>query len=182
VAIDAQLLSRAQAAESRLIDAEQAADVARDEFRRAVRRLQLAGASLREIADALGLSHQRVHQIVDEAGGTRSWRTRRVTPDDLLRCTVCSKDQRHVMKLIAGPGVYICDECVARAIAVLVRGTEEASEPAALRRVSHEAREERCSFCGKQRPQVPAMASSDDLRICSECLDLCREILDDELS
>ena len=31
---------------------------------------------------------------------------------DLLRCTFCNKTQREVRKLIAGPNVYICDECV----------------------------------------------------------------------
>jgi hypothetical protein len=31
---------------------------------------------------------------------------------DLLRCSFCSKDQESVAKLIAGPGAYICDECV----------------------------------------------------------------------
>ena len=29
-----------------------------------------------------------------------------------LKCTFCGKNQRQVRKLIAGPGVYICDECV----------------------------------------------------------------------
>jgi hypothetical protein len=29
-----------------------------------------------------------------------------------LRCSFCSKSQHDVRKLIAGPGVYICDECV----------------------------------------------------------------------
>src|SRR5262249_55051672 len=67
--LDAALLSQAEAAEARVIDAEQAAEIARAEFHGTVRRLQLAGASLREIAEALGLSHQRVHQIVEAAGG-----------------------------------------------------------------------------------------------------------------
>ena len=31
---------------------------------------------------------------------------------DLLKCSFCGKTQRHVKKLIAGPGVYICDECI----------------------------------------------------------------------
>ncbi len=31
---------------------------------------------------------------------------------DSLRCSFCNKDQREVKKLIAGPTVYICDECV----------------------------------------------------------------------
>jgi len=30
----------------------------------------------------------------------------------VLRCSFCDKEQRDVKKLIAGPGVYICDECV----------------------------------------------------------------------
>jgi len=29
-----------------------------------------------------------------------------------LRCSFCGKGQSHVRKLIAGPGVYICDECI----------------------------------------------------------------------
>ena len=33
-------------------------------------------------------------------------------PRDLLHCTFCDKSQQKVKKLIAGPGVYICDECV----------------------------------------------------------------------
>ncbi len=31
---------------------------------------------------------------------------------DILRCSFCNKNQRDVKKLIAGPTVYICDECV----------------------------------------------------------------------
>jgi len=31
---------------------------------------------------------------------------------DLLKCTFCGKTQKQVRKLIAGPAVYICDECI----------------------------------------------------------------------
>ncbi len=31
---------------------------------------------------------------------------------DLLHCSFCTKSQTQVRKLIAGPGVYICNECV----------------------------------------------------------------------
>jgi len=31
---------------------------------------------------------------------------------DLLKCSFCGKTQKQVVKLIAGPGVYICDECI----------------------------------------------------------------------
>ena len=29
-----------------------------------------------------------------------------------VRCSFCGKSQENVRKLVAGPGVYICDECV----------------------------------------------------------------------
>ena len=32
--------------------------------------------------------------------------------DDKLKCSFCGKTQDQVKKLIAGPEVYICDECV----------------------------------------------------------------------
>ena len=32
--------------------------------------------------------------------------------NDQLLCSFCGKSQRQVKKLIAGPGVYICDECI----------------------------------------------------------------------
>lgn len=31
---------------------------------------------------------------------------------ELLKCSFCGKSQKQVLKLIAGPGVYICDECI----------------------------------------------------------------------
>ena len=31
---------------------------------------------------------------------------------ELLKCSFCGKSQKQGKKLIAGPGVYICDECI----------------------------------------------------------------------
>jgi ATP-dependent Clp protease ATP-binding subunit ClpX len=31
---------------------------------------------------------------------------------DLLKCSFCGKSQKQVQQLIAGPQIYICDECV----------------------------------------------------------------------
>ena len=33
-------------------------------------------------------------------------------PNDNLFCSFCGKNQKEVKKLIAGPAVYICDECI----------------------------------------------------------------------
>jgi len=38
--------------------------------------------------------------------------TRLSDPGDMLKCNFCSKTQKQVLKLIAGPGVYICNECI----------------------------------------------------------------------
>jgi ClpX C4-type zinc finger protein len=178
--LDADLLERAKTAEARVIDAEHAAEVARADFHQAVRRLQLAGASLREIADALGLSHQRVHQIVESAGGGRRWRTRKRS-GALLSCSFCGRDQKHVKKLIAGPGVYICDRCVSRADEVLATAGTDAATAGSIRVVGAEAGAERCSFCGKRRAQVARMVAAGRDTVCDECLGLCHEILVEEL-
>ncbi len=36
----------------------------------------------------------------------------RATPE--IRCSFCAKEEREVSKIIAGPGIYICDGCVTR--------------------------------------------------------------------
>ena len=33
-------------------------------------------------------------------------------PEEVLQCSFCGKSQNEVKKLIAGPGVYICNECI----------------------------------------------------------------------
>jgi ATP-dependent Clp protease ATP-binding subunit ClpX len=38
--------------------------------------------------------------------------TKKAGDSDVLRCSFCNKDQNDVRKLIAGPTVFICDECV----------------------------------------------------------------------
>jgi ribosomal protein L37AE/L43A len=182
-----ELLTEARHAQERLIDAERDVEVARAEFHRAVRRLHLHGSSLRELAANLGLSHQRVHQIVEEAGGSRRW-VRIRDPgrghEPLLVCTFCGKNQKHVKKLIGGPGVYICDECITLASRVIGSGRAVRTE---LGPIDNGPRNgERCSFCGKTREQMARIAAGQPrlghpvtiAAICSECLALCAEIID----
>ena len=187
--MDETLLAEARQAQERLIDAERDADVARAEFHRAVRRLHLHGASLRELASGLGLSHQRVHQIVEAAGGSRRWvRRDRGRPDPgLLHCTFCGKGQKQVQKLIAGPSVYICDGCVDLAKVVLSDGLPVTTEIAELTAGPADEPRTQCSFCGKRRDQVAALVVSSaqtgrgaPATTCDECLGLCTEIITEE--
>ena len=46
---------------------------------------------------------------------------------DLLKCSFCGKTQKQVKKLIAGPGVYICDECIELCNEIIIEELEETS-------------------------------------------------------
>jgi ATP-dependent protease Clp ATPase subunit len=87
-----------------------------------------------------------------------------VIDGELLRCSFCSRTQRKVPKLIAGPGVYICSDCVAAA-----RTWPAASPPGRS-----------CSFCGKWAPGQLRVVTKGSTSICAECLDLCAEIIAEE--
>ena len=47
---------------------------------------------------------------------------------DLVKCSFCGKSQKQVKKLIAGPGVYICDECIDLCNDIIEEELAESSE------------------------------------------------------
>ena len=49
---------------------------------------------------------------------------------ELVKCSFCGKSQKQVKKLIAGPGVYICDECIELCNDII---EEELAEPTEVR-------------------------------------------------
>ena len=75
------------------------------------------------------------------------------------RCRVCRLPRADNRRLIAGPGIYICESC----IALLATGESAA------------ATAERCSFCGRR--DVPIAGAWPSLAICAACLELARGIL-----
>jgi len=187
--LDRELLRQARQARDRAFDHQYEADQAQVGYQHSLRRLHTAGASLREIAEALGLSYQRVHQIVDPGSGkgaVKECATDRV-------CSFCGATQRHVRKLVAGPGVFICERCVDLADEVVAEGEARANRWTRL--APEREPEARCNFCGKRRQDVTVMVVAPDrpaigkfgskrlarrfpgVRECSECLDLCHEIM-----
>jgi len=182
--VDQNLLTEATSAADRVTELEDQLEGAKAEYRRTVRRLHLAGASMREVAEALGVSHQRIHQIIED-GGVRRWRRRRHQEPTTQRvCSFCGREQRQVRKLVAGPGVYICDPCIMAAVGVTASG-RPAKDPT-LQPVPASS-QLLCSFCGKARIQVQALVSAPAREehkpptICAECLGLCGEILSEQL-
>jgi hypothetical protein len=173
--LDPLLVERARAAAAHLAETERAALLSRTEYHTAVRRLHLAGGSLREIAQALSLSHQRVQQIVELAGGSwwrRVWRSRKIQPD--AACTWCGRPASDVEKLIAGPNVYICDACV-QAAETTATGRSAGRGPFANQ--ERKQLTARCAFCGKRASQDRSLVSAEPGHICTACLQTCREIL-----
>jgi hypothetical protein len=190
--LDQELAREAERAKEQLAVAQHAAYRAKVEYHQAIRRLHAAGGSLREIAEALRLSHQRVHQIIDEAAEPtrpRWWRRRRQPqPGPPGPCSFCGRSREECAKLIAGPGVFICDRCVARATRLSAGGVAVEEWEEAPMRVEVSESEARCSFCGKTARRGVRLATSglaaspggkfgEGARICDECLDLCLEIL-----
>lgn len=58
-------------------------------------------------------------------------------PDDKVVCSFCLKSAGAVLKMIAGPGVYICNECVDLCVQILAaEGGKEAVPPAWEQRLS----------------------------------------------
>jgi len=188
--LDRELVREADRAKEQLAVSEHAAYRAKVDYHQAIRRLHAAGGSLREIAEALRMSHQRVHQIIDGAAEpTRRRRGRREPPrlsGPVGPCSFCGRPRDVCAKLIVGPGVFICDRCVVQATR-LAAGPAVEGEAEGLLRLEPPASEARCSFCDREARKmrhlvasgrsVPAGKVGELPRICDKCRDLCLEIL-----
>ena len=110
---------------------------------------------------------------------------------DSLSCSFCGKTQKQVKKLLAGivgPRAFICNDCVSRAHAVIADPGLTAPTPISTIQMVNDAGAEQCSFCGKRRDQTAGLVMSSAqtgrntaATICNECLDLCTEIITEEL-
>jgi hypothetical protein len=184
--LDQELVREAERAKEHLAVAQHAAYRAKVDYHQAIRRLHAAGGSLREIAEALRMSHQRVHQIIDEAAEpTRRRREPQVLSGPVGLCSFCGRSREECVKLIAGPGVFICERCVAQATRLAAGTAVEGRE--GWMRLEPSGSEARCSFCGLAVRQVRHLVAGGLLgaagkfgelpRICDRCRDLCLEIL-----
>ena len=69
------------------------------------------GSGARRVLGHLGVSIPAIKKGLDRyAGPGKQRRRKRVKAD--LACSFCGKSQKQVKKLVAGPGVCICDECI----------------------------------------------------------------------
>ena len=100
-----------------------------------------------------------------ESSQTRTSTMSEKTSGQLLYCSFCGKDQHSIAKLIAGPSVFICNECI---------DSCSESTPADL------SADDQCSFCAKPNSSVKQLYAGPTTRICNECLTLCLNIIAEE--
>jgi ATP-dependent protease Clp ATPase subunit len=95
-----------------------------------------------------------------------------------LRCSFCNKSQDDVRKLIAGPTVYICDECVDVCVGIIAddrvadaaRARQDVlsgSPPTAL---AWPASDAWCAFCGKVAELATALLIENRTLLCEHCV------------
>ena len=92
--------------------------------------------------------------------------------DKLLYCSFCGKSQHEVHKLIAGPSVFICNDCVELCDEIIVEedqqeGLSKKPEKAPMR----------CSFCNKTDREVEHILTGPSVFICSECVAISNRII-----
>ena len=98
------------------------------------------------------------------------------------RCSFCGKDQSQVRKLVAGPGVYICDQFIPLCREVL----EEDAKPAAQRRTKGGLIPNPKIICAGLdqyvvgQDQVRKLVAGPGVYICDLCIDLCQEVLEED--
>jgi len=109
-------------------------------------------------------------------------------PSGGLRCSFCKKHQNEVQKLVAGPGVYICDKCIKLCNDVIAdesaereetQRKEEAGWGASLPRSPSRAKRgvgppAVCRLCGLPTPIQDVIAVPDRGFLCLVCVDIIR--------
>jgi hypothetical protein len=187
--LDPKLVREAERAKEQLAVAQHAAYRAKVDYHQAIGRLHAAGGSLREIAEALRMSHQRVHQMLEEAAEPTR-RRRREPPLLSGPCSFCGRPGEVCARLLFGPGVFICDRCVVQATRLAAGAAVEGQAEGPMRLEPPESQAQ-CSFCSLAARQVrhlvasglsvPAGKFGELARICDKCRDLFLEILAETL-
>lgn len=95
-----------------------------------------------------------------------------------FRCAFCRKEKGAVESLVYGPGVQICNECVAFSLGA-IRDPEATMPTETGVSASGATGQVTCSFCSGS-PYKGRVISGPGVNICGECIDICDDILNGE--
>jgi len=167
MSLDPFLLATARAAGRTLQDAERAIEPLRQDYRACIRALSAGGASLREIAAALGLSHQRVHQLVQgearpKAKAVRADAAHAPAITATPACALCG-----AARIEAGGEAPLCAAC-REAGRVLMAG-KALEDDRGLRLVRRHQRPH-CLGCGRVPEAGEVFLAGPEGAVCAACL------------
>ena len=169
-----ELVDRARSAKQHLQSAERLVEEARQRFNTSVRELNASGASYREIAAALGISHQRVYQV--SHGGHRASLHLAIGDDNTAKptCDFCERSKGDELLLIAGDDAYVCADCATTAGAVLEAGEPKSAKSGAIIMPgsSQHQRFAVCRFCRRTRVAQSTVVGAQGAAtvICVDCI------------
>ncbi len=103
-----------------------------------------------------------------------------VAPRSPSFCSFCGTSQVDARKLVAGPGVWICEQCVASARRVMIDSSPMEDDLERFALAAPGDHNVRCDFCGNMPGRVEHIVTGGSpLRgICDRCLKLCGEVLE----
>jgi hypothetical protein len=81
-----------------------------------------------------------------------------------IRCSFCGKTQDQVRKIIAGPTVYICDECIDLCNDIIFDEVDREHQ-------QEQEKEAQCTCCAKEYKRADLSRFPDDTLFCKSCLD-----------
>jgi ATP-dependent protease Clp ATPase subunit len=90
------------------------------------------------------------------------------TPDE-FHCSFCGVVRRQVKKLLSGPRVFICDNCIATCVDLLAKKYPRDPETG-VRAGTKSSCAQACSFCRLHEARV--LIAGPEVYICEDCVDL----------
>jgi len=167
MSLDPYLLATARAAARTLHDAERAIEPLRQDYRDCIRALNAGGASLREIAAELGLSHQRVHQLVQGEGRPKvkiaQAQTAPVPVAAAATCALCGEAE-----IEDTGGLPLCAACRGAGL-VLLAG--EVPDDGRELRLARRHQRPHCLGCGRQPDAGEVFLAGSAGAVCPECME-----------
>jgi hypothetical protein len=97
------------------------------------------------------------------------------SPEAALRCSFCNLSQRDVKKLIAGPSVYICNECVGTCQDIIAEDAALAAPDDRPAPPSPPETQATCLLCRQLRERENMIYVAERGLVCLICVDRIRE-------
>ena len=97
-------------------------------------------------------------------------------PSKIITCSFCGKTRNSVRKIIAGPNVYICDECIDLCNDIL--GGEYPNHKNLVKKEPRKfsAGDISCAFCNMPAQNTECLIIPDRGSLCFVCLEIIRQV------